>query len=159
MIAPRGRSVKRNCSRMLRAVLNKSLKLHPNETVAVQSFAFHLMSYLSKTNKTCWTLLENRDELINNDHQWTTTDGRTDLYWTTCKELDSSVLNGPRCRLENLPRVMADSNRWWWWWERERKREREYMLTMLLVVDDDDDLKKHFNAVFKIAFLPESTEI
>ena len=58
---------------------------------------------------------KNKCEFINDVHLWSPTHGPTSVSRPACANIG--------CRLENLPRVMADRDRW-----RERKRESEESL-------------------------------
>ena len=63
-----------NCTRMLRAILNKSWKQQPTK----QQLYSHLPPISSKTNKTCRTLLEKQGQT----HEWCSP---TDLFTWTCQ--------------------------------------------------------------------------
>ena len=69
---PSQRSVYNNCTRMLRAILNKSRMQYPIKCCTITN----LLSPISKnhsnqTNKTCRTLLEDKNQLISDFLQWT----------------------------------------------------------------------------------------
>ena len=64
-----------NYTRMLCTVLNKSWKLH----LQYSSYMAICLPYYkpSKTNKTCWPVLDNSDGLISKVHLWAPTYGHT----------------------------------------------------------------------------------
>ena len=120
-----------NCSRMLRAISNKSWKQHPTK----QLLCGHLppISKIIQIRRTvharlCW---RSKDELIRNVLQWTPSqeggsEGRPARTYPQQLCMDTG------CSLEDLPEAMDDtdgwqerervreirasSTKWWWWW-------------------------------------------
>ena len=117
-----------NYTRMLRAILNKSCRLHPTR--------HQLYGHLPPIPKTiqvtrtrheghCW---RSRDELIRDVLLWTPTYGRAKAgrpAWTYIQQLCEDT----GCSPEDLPEAMNDREKWrervtdirargttWWWW-------------------------------------------
>ena len=65
-----------NYTRMPWAILKKILEAKFYKTATVWPHTAHLTNHSSKTIKTCWALLENKDKLISNVLLWTFTDGQ-----------------------------------------------------------------------------------
>ena len=84
-----------NYTRMLRAVLNKSWRQHPNETPTIRTLAPHHENYTCKTNQTRGTLLEKQGRA----HKWCTP--MDPHIWpcksrTTSSNLDTATMWGHR---------------------------------------------------------------
>ena len=103
-----------NYTRMLRAILNKSLRQHPTR--------HQLYGHLPPTTKTihvkrtrhaghCW---RSRDELISDVLLWTPTYGRGRPARTYIQQLSEYTV----CSPEDLPEEMSDREKW-----RERVRD------------------------------------
>ena len=116
-----------NCTRMLRAILNKSWRQHPTR--------HQLYGHLPPIMKTiqvrrtrhaghCW---RSRDELISDVLLWTPTHGQAKAgrpAWTYIQPLCEDT----GCSSEDLPEAMNDREKWWervrdicatsmtWWW-------------------------------------------
>ena len=111
-----------NCTRMLRAIINKSWKQHPTK----QQLYGHLPP-ITKTIRIrrtrhaghCW---RSKDELISDVVPWTPSHRRTSV-----RRLVRTYLQQPYtdtgCSLEDLLEAMDDRDGWW---EREREREMLY---------------------------------
>ena len=116
-----------NCTRMLRAILNKSWKQYPTK----QQLYRHL-PLISKTIQIRQTRhvghgWRSRDELISDILLWTSSYEWASIGWPARTYLQQlRVYTG--CSLENLPEVMDDRNGWgervreirtssmtWWW--------------------------------------------
>ena len=115
-----------NCTRMLRAILNKSWRQHPTR--------HQLYGHLPPTTKTiqvrrtrhaghCW---RSRDEFISDVLLWTPTHGRAGRPARTYVQ---QLCENTRCSPEDLPEAMNDREKWrervrdiracgttWWWW-------------------------------------------
>ena len=122
------RKLEGNCSRMLRAVLNKSYRQHPTR----QQLYGHLPP-ISKTIQTrrasharhCW---RSKGELISDILWWIPSHGRSRGGWparTYLQQLCTDI----GCSMGHLPKAMDDedewrkrvreiraSGTWWWWW-------------------------------------------
>ena len=87
------KKLNRNYTRLLRAILYKSWKQHPLETIAVQPLTSHLKNHPNQTNKTCGTLLEKQGRT----HKWRSSMDPftwTCQSWPTNKNLFTSALFG-----------------------------------------------------------------
>ena len=118
-----------NYTRMLRAILNKSLRKHPTKQ--------QLYGHLPPITKTiqgrrtihaghCW---RNRDELISDVLLWTPTYGRAKAGRPS-RTYIQQLCEDTGCSLEDLPEAMnypekwrervrdirACGTTWWWWW-------------------------------------------
>ena len=117
-----------NCTRMLRAILNKSWRQHPTR--------HQLYGHLPPITKTiqvrrarhtgrCW---RSRDELIGDVLLWTPTHGRAKAG-RPARTYIQQLCEDTGCCPENLPRAMNDREEWretvrdiratsaiWWWW-------------------------------------------
>ena len=107
----------RNCTRMLRAILNIFLKQHPTKQ--------QLYGYLPPISKTiqirqtrhaghCW---RSKDKLISDLFPWTPSHKRTSVGRPTRTYLQQ-LCTDIACSLEDLPEVMDDRDKW-----QERVRE------------------------------------
>ena len=117
-----------NYTRMLQAILNKSLRQHPTKQ--------QLYGYLPPIIKTiqvrwtrhaghCW---RSRYELISDILLWTPSHRRAKAVWPARTYIQQLCAN-TGCGLEDLPGVMDDREVWqervrdictdgatWWWW-------------------------------------------
>ena len=117
-----------NCTRMLRAILNKSWWQHPTR--------YQLYGHLPPITKTilvrrtrhaghCW---RSRDKLINDVLLWTPTYGRAKAEWPA-RTYIQQLCEDTGCSPEDLSEAMNDSEKWrekvrdiracgmtWWWW-------------------------------------------
>ena len=117
-----------NYTRMLRGILNKSLRQHPTKQ--------HLYGYLPPITKTikirrtrhaghCW---RNRDELISDVLLWTSSHGRAKAR-RPARTYIQQLYEDTGCSPEDLPEAMNDGEEWqervrdiradsttWWWW-------------------------------------------
>ena len=117
-----------NYTRMLRAILNKSLRQHPTK--------HQLYGHLPPITKTvqvrrtrharyCW---RSRDELISDILLWTPTYGRAKAG-RPARTYIQQLCEDTGCSPEDLPRAMNDTEKWrervrdirargttWWWW-------------------------------------------
>ena len=92
-------------------------------------------TYLSKTIQIRWTrharyCWRSKDELISDIFQWTFSHGRACVGWPT-RTYQQQLCAWSRCSLEDLPRVMDDSDEWR---ERERVREINAMMMMMMMI-------------------------
>ena len=118
-----------NYTRMLRAILNKSLRQHPTK----QQLYGH-QAPITKTIKIRWTRYvghcwRSRDELISDVLLWTPTHGPAKAGQPARTYIQQLYVN-KGCSPEDLPEVMddregwwervkdicADGATWWWWW-------------------------------------------
>ena len=65
-----------NCTRMLRAIVNKYWRQHPTKKLTIRPPTSRHENYSSQTNQTCRTLLEKQGDLISDVLLWTATYGR-----------------------------------------------------------------------------------
>ena len=106
-----------NYTRMLQAILNKSLRQHPTKQ--------QLYGYLPPITKTIqirWTrhaghYWRSRDELINDVLLWTPSHGRAKARWSA-RTYIQQLCEDTGCSPEDLPKAMNDRERW-----RERVRD------------------------------------
>ena len=117
-----------NCTRMLRAILNKSWRQHPTR--------HQLYSHLPPITKTIQIRLtrhaghswRNRDELISDVLQWTPTYGRVKAG-RPARTYIQQLCEDTGCSPEDLPVAMNDREKWrervrdihaccttWWWY-------------------------------------------
>ena len=120
-----------NYTRMLRAILNKSLRQHPTKHQLNGQ-----LPPITKTNQFrrtrhaghCW---RSRDQLISDVLLWTPTYGRAKAGWPARTSIQH-LCEDTGCSSENLPEVMNDKEKWqervrdihagsttwwlWWWW-------------------------------------------
>ena len=100
-----------NYTRMLRAILNKSWRLHPTR--------HQLYSHLPPITKTiqvrwtrhaghCW---KSRDELISDVLLWTLAYGRTKAGWPAWTYIQQ-LCEDTGCSSEDLSEVMSDREKW-----------------------------------------------
>ena len=75
------------------------------KTPAVRPLTSHLTNHPSKINKTCWSLLRSKNELISNVLQWTFTNGHCSNGWPA----SSSVM----CRHWMPSRGLTNIVGWW----------------------------------------------
>ena len=112
-----------NYTRMLQAILNKSWRQYPTN----QQLYGHLTP-ITKTIQTCWTLLEYKDKLISDVHQWTPSHGRAKAG-RPARTYTQQPWADVGCSPEDLPEAMDDREGWregvrdirvdgvtWWWW-------------------------------------------
>ena len=118
-----------NYTRMLQAILNKSLRYHPTK----QQLYRHL-HLIMKTIQVRWTrhvghCWRSKDELISDVFPWTPSHGQakagrpTRTYIqqlcadTGCSPEDQPETMDDRERWwERVREICADSMTWWWWW-------------------------------------------
>ena len=106
-----------NCTRMLRAILNKSWRQHPT-----RHQLYGLQSPITKTIQVrqtrheghCW---RSRDELISDVLRWTPIYGRAKAG-RPARTYIQQLCEDTGCSLEDLPEVMDDREKW-----RERVRD------------------------------------
>ena len=116
-----------NCTRMLRAILNKSRKQHPTKQ----------QLYLPPISKTIqirqtrytWHYWRNKDELMRDVLLWNSSHGRACVGRPT-RTYQQQLCTETGCSLEDLPGTMdnrderqervkdirSSSAIWWWWW-------------------------------------------
>ena len=120
-----------NYTRMLRAILNKSLRQHPIKQ--------HLYLHLPPITKTikirrtrhaghCWRSM---DELISDVLSWTPSYGRAKAGQPT-RTYIQQLCADMGCSHEDLPEAMddregwrervSDSEIWWWRWKEKRRK-------------------------------------
>ena len=119
-----------DCSRMLRAIMNKSWKQHPTKH---QQYGHQpLISQTIQNRRTRYEghCRRSKDELISNVLLWTSSHGRATKIYLQQVYMDT------RCSLEDLPEAMDDRDEWR---ERERERERESRKSVLSARHDDDE--------------------
>ena len=122
-----------NCTRMLRAILNKSWKQHPTK----QQLYGHLPP-ITKTIQIRRKIHEghcrrNKNEVISDVLLWTHSLGRASIGWPTRTYL-KQLCADTECSLEDLPKAMDDGDKW-----RERGSGK-WMFTVWLY--DNDTLIK-----------------
>ena len=133
-----------NCTRMLRAILNKSLRQHPTR--------HQLYGHLPLIMKTiqvrwtrhvghCWKI---RDELISDLLLWTSTYSRAKAG-RPARTYIQQLYEDTGCSPEDLPEAMNDREKW-----REKVR-----LSVLVIRHDDDDYNIAILVVnpFSVTFL------
>ena len=116
-----------NCTRMLRALLNRSWKQHP-----IKQQLYRHLSPISKTIPIRWTIhagycWRSKLELINDVHLWTPSHGRAGVGRPVRTYLQQ-VCKGTWCSLKDLPNAMDHKDEWrgrvrevracgtiWWW--------------------------------------------
>ena len=124
-----GEKLDGNCTRMQRAILNKSWRQHPTK----QQLYGHLPPITKTINvwrtrhaRHCW---RGRDELISDVPLWTTSHGRAKAGRPD-RTYIQQLCADTGCSPEDLPKAMgdreawrkqvrnirADSATWWWWW-------------------------------------------
>ena len=124
-----------NFTRMLRAILNRSLRQHPINQ--------HLYGHLPPIMKTiqirrtrhaghCW---RSRDDLISDVLLWTPSHGRAKAG-RPARTYIQQLCEDTGCSPEDQPKAMNDREAWR---ERERERERESGISVLMARQDDDD--------------------
>ena len=119
-----------NCTKILWAILNKSLKQHSTK----QQLYGHLPP-ISKTIQIRWTRHEghcwrSKNELISDVFLWTPSHIHASVGWPTRNYQQQPCIN-TGCSLEDLPEAMNDRYEWWervreihassttgegWWW-------------------------------------------
>ena len=121
------RKLDSNCTRMLRAVLNKSWRQHPTN----QQLYGHL-SPISKTIQIRWArhaghCCKSEGELISNVLLWTPVHGQIRVGQPNRTYLQQ-LCTDTGCGMEDLPRTIDDSDEWqeqvreirvsgtWWWY-------------------------------------------
>ena len=117
-----------NCTRMLRAILNKSWQQHPTR----HQLHGHLPPIMrtiqvrrTRHAEHCW---RSRDELISDVLLWIPTHGRAKAGWpartyiqqlcedTGCSPEDlPEAMNDREKRRERVKDIRATSMTWWWW--------------------------------------------
>ena len=121
-----------NCTRMLRAILNKSWRQHPTKQ---QLYKIRRTRHMGH----CW---RNRDELMSVVLLWTSSHGRAKAG-RPARTYIQQLCADTGCSSENLPKVMDDREVWrerfrniradnatWWWWtvlcigKRQEKRTK-----------------------------------
>ena len=104
------KKVDRKCTRMLRAILNKSLKQHPTK----QQLYSHL-PLISKTIQIRWKRYagiywRSKNEFKSGVFLWTSSHGRASIGQPTRTYLQQ-LCTDTGCSLEDLPGVMTDRDK------------------------------------------------
>ena len=113
-----------NCSRMLRAILNKSWRQHPTR----HQLYNHMPIQVRRTRHAghCW---RNKDELISDVLLWTSAYGQAKAgrlartyIQQLCEDTGCSAEDQPEAMNERekwqqkVRDIRAGGTTWWWWW-------------------------------------------
>ena len=106
----------KSCTRMLRAILNKSWRQHPTK----HQLYGHLPS-ISKTIQVRWTrqtghCLRSRDKLISDVLLWTPTYGRAKAGQPARTYIHTAHVALKTCQRRWTIGRSAGGTTWWWWW-------------------------------------------
>ena len=117
-----------NYTRMLRAILNKSWRQHPqgtNYTATIPPITKTIQVWRTRHAGHCW---RSRDELISDVLLWTSTYGRAKAG-RPARTYIQQLCEDTGCSPEDQPEAMNDREKWrekvrdiracgttWWWW-------------------------------------------
>ena len=124
----REKKIEDDCTRMLRAILNRSRKHHPTNEQLYDHLP--LISKTIEIRRTRFAVhcLRSKNGLISDIFLWTPSDGRAGVKRLTRTYLQQ-IWSDTWCFLKGLPKAMNDRDEWkervmeirasctaWWWW-------------------------------------------
>ena len=100
-----------NCTKMLRAVLNKSWKQYPTKRQLCGHLPPILQTIYKRRAKNTWHSLRSKDKIRSNLLLWTPTHGHTSID-QPAKSYIHQLWADNGCRLEDSTNVMTDRDGW-----------------------------------------------